>query len=418
VSRAGHAIGPGTAIDWLTTIGPLARRVEDLALALELLAGPDGRDPFLAPVPLADPSAVSLRGLRVAWFLDNGFAPPDAPVAAAVEAAVRALADAGARVTAWMPPGVERTEPLFMHVFLLDGGAGIRRLLDAAGTDPEESSLAGFSAAPAMGIDERVRVVAEWDRLRADLLGWSRDWDLVVSPPNAHAALPHGTTDARMRAFSYTMTWNLAGWPGAVVRAGATPEGLPLGVQLVAPPWREEVALAAAAAIEAALGGWQPPQAGDRGVFRCGSAGGCWASSSLRRLEPFSRSGLLCADDPPVPAGSEGAGGALRRRRARARPRRAGARRADPAPAALDRLGRDRAARRGLPGESLHRVRERPDRRPRRGPRRDERCGCRSSSSSSAGRGSTRASDAQPATAASIARGSASQTDRSPRRRS
>jgi amidase len=260
VSRAGHAIGAGTAIDWLTTIGPLARRVEDLSLALGLLAGPDGRDPFLAPVPLADPASVSLRGLRVAWFLDNGFASPDAPIVAAVETAVRVLGDAGARIVERMPSGVERTEPLFMQVFLLDGGAGIRRLLDAAGTQPHESSLAGFSAAPAMEIDERLRVVAEWDRLRADLLGWSRDWDLVVCPVNAHAALPHGTTDARMRAFSYTMTWNLAGWPGAVVRAGASSEGLPVGVQLVAPPWREEVALAAAAAIETALGGWRPPQ--------------------------------------------------------------------------------------------------------------------------------------------------------------
>lgn len=259
VSRAGHAIGPGTATDWLTTIGPLARWVEDLSLALGLLAGPDGLDPFLAPVPLGDP-VVSVRGLRVAWFLDNGLVPPDAPVAAAVEAAVAVLRDAGAQVTERRPVGVERTEPLFMQAILLDGGPGILRLLDAAGTDPRESSLAGFAGAPAMPTDERLRVIAEWDRLRAELLGWSREWDLVVCPVNAHAALPHGTADAHMRAFSYTMTWNLAGWPGAVVRAGTSPEGLPLGVQLVAPPWREPVALAAAAVIEAALGGWQPPR--------------------------------------------------------------------------------------------------------------------------------------------------------------
>jgi amidase len=63
-----------------------------------------------------------------------------------------------------------------------------------------------------------------------------------------------------MPAFSYTMTWNLTGWPAAVVRAGATAEGLPIGAQLVAPPWREDVALAAAACVEAALGGWRPPQ--------------------------------------------------------------------------------------------------------------------------------------------------------------
>jgi amidase len=260
VPRTGHAIGPGTAIDWLTTIGPLARRVEDLSLALALIAGPDGRDPFLAPVPLGDPAQVDVAGLRVAFFLDNGLAAPDAPVAEAVREAARALAAAGARVEERRPPAVERTEPLFMRVILIDGGAGIRRLLDAAGTRLAESSLAGFTAAPAPSAEERVRLVAEWDALRAELLAWSRDFDLVLSPVNAHAALPHGNVDARMRAFSYTMTWNLAGWPGAVVRAGSTREGLPVGVQLLAPPWREDVALAAAARIESALGGWRPAE--------------------------------------------------------------------------------------------------------------------------------------------------------------
>lgn len=259
VSRAGHAIGPGTAIDALTSIGPLARRSEDLAVALRLLAGPDGRDPFVAPVPLGDPAAIDVAELRVAFFLDNGLAAPDPAVADAVHDAARALADAGARVVERRPPGVERTEPLFMHVILLDGGPGIARLLDAAGTKHEESALRGFLALPAPPVEQRIEWVAQWDGLRAELLAWSRDFDLVVCPPNAHAALPHGSADAHMRGFSYTMTWNLAGWPGAVVRAGTSPEGLPIGVQLVAPPWREDVALAAAARIEAALGGWRPP---------------------------------------------------------------------------------------------------------------------------------------------------------------
>jgi amidase len=55
------------------------------------------------------------------------------------------------------------------------------------------------------------------------------------------------------------MTYNLTGWPGAVVRAGTSPEGLPIGVQVVARPWREDVALAVAQFLEGALGGFQPP---------------------------------------------------------------------------------------------------------------------------------------------------------------
>lgn len=56
-----------------------------------------------------------------------------------------------------------------------------------------------------------------------------------------------------------TYTYNLTGWPAVVVRSGTSPEGLPIGVQVVARPWREDVALAVAQYIETALGGWQCP---------------------------------------------------------------------------------------------------------------------------------------------------------------
>ncbi len=56
------------------------------------------------------------------------------------------------------------------------------------------------------------------------------------------------------------MAYNLTGWPAAVVRAGTSPEGLPVGVQIAAKPWRDDVALAVAAVIEKGFGGWQPPK--------------------------------------------------------------------------------------------------------------------------------------------------------------
>jgi len=257
VPRTGHAIGPGGALEALTQIGPIARRVEDLALVLRLIAGPDGRDPFVAPVPLAEPAGISR--LRVAFFLDNGIAKPDPAVEATVLAAAGALEAAGARVEERRPPGVDETLDLFMRVQLMDGGAELRSLLARCGTRLDESSLAALAHLPAPPVDHRMRVVERWDAFRARLLAWVRDWDLVVSPVCGHAALRHGESDGRIPAFSYTMTWNLTGWPGAVVRAGTSPESLPIGVQLVAPPWREEVALAAAARVEAALGGWRPP---------------------------------------------------------------------------------------------------------------------------------------------------------------
>lgn len=86
-------------------------------------------------------------------------------------------------------------------------------------------------------------------------------YNAILCPANAIPAVPHGTSidDDIISAFSYTVTHNLTGWPGAVVRAGATVDGLPIGVQIVARPWREDVALALAGHIETVTGGWQPP---------------------------------------------------------------------------------------------------------------------------------------------------------------
>ena len=98
-----------------------------------------------------------------------------------------------------------------------------------------------------------------WDRFRTGMLAFFQDYDLLLCPANAYPALPHGETEHHISAFSYTMTFNLTGWPAAVVRGGTSPEGLPIGIQIVAHPWREDMALAAAHVLEQTLGGWQMP---------------------------------------------------------------------------------------------------------------------------------------------------------------
>jgi amidase len=91
--------------------------------------------------------------------------------------------------------------------------------------------------------------------------GMAEAWDLLLCPVEAFPAPLQEARDARA-TFTYTTPFSLVGWPSAVVRAGSSPEGLPIGVQVVAGPWRDDVALAAAHRIEAARGGWQPPLSG------------------------------------------------------------------------------------------------------------------------------------------------------------
>jgi amidase len=79
--------------------------------------------------------------------------------------------------------------------------------------------------------------------------------------PRPRTARGNRSSPDRSPAFSDFQTYNLTGWPSAVVRAGTSEEGLPIGVQVVARPWREDVALAVAKRIEEALGGWQAPPA-------------------------------------------------------------------------------------------------------------------------------------------------------------
>jgi amidase len=80
-----------------------------------------------------------------------------------------------------------------------------------------------------------------------------------VGPTMAMPAIRHGDSTAAWFDDTYSDLHNLTGWPAVVVRGGTSPEGLPIGVQLVAQPWREDVALAGARVVEAASGGWQRP---------------------------------------------------------------------------------------------------------------------------------------------------------------
>ncbi len=89
------------------------------------------------------------------------------------------------------------------------------------------------------------------------------DVDVIVCPAMPQPAILHGGSNDPAFGDSYSDVHNLTGFPAVVVRGGTSPEGLPIGVQLVAGPWREDVALAAARVVEASSGGWRPPPSTD-----------------------------------------------------------------------------------------------------------------------------------------------------------
>jgi amidase len=264
VPRTGHFPPRGGFTTELSQAGPMARRVEDLALMLPIICGVDWRDPTVVPMPLNDASAVDLKSLRVAFHTDNGIATPTPETVEIVRTTARALSDAGINVDEARPAGIEETYELMHSLLGADGGAGVRGLLLMAGTletHPLLQRVQKLLSPRAISTAELNTLLVRLYRFRSRMLSFMEHYDAVISPACAHPATPHGSSfdEHTGSAYSYTMTYNLTGWPSVVVRGGTSPEGLPIGLQVSARPWREDVALALAARIEHEGGGWQRP---------------------------------------------------------------------------------------------------------------------------------------------------------------
>ena len=267
VPRTGQFPQPMGARAPVFHVSLISRHVEDLALALPIIAGPDYRDSSIVGMPLLDPKSVTITGLKVAYFDDDGAASPTKETVAAVRDAARAFAEAGVKVEEKKTPDAEKAGIVYFDMSRGDGGAGTRAFLKSIGSDPIsplfEKALT-YSTGPAMATTtEALAAFVRWDLFRNSMLRFMENYDAVLSPVAPYPALLHGTSfeDANRKGFGYAQTYNLTGWPSATVRIGTSPEGLPLNVQVAAKPWREDIALALAAHLQKSFGGWKMPTA-------------------------------------------------------------------------------------------------------------------------------------------------------------
>ena len=214
-------------------------------------------------MPLDDPGKVELKGLRVAFYTNNGIVTPTYEIIGAVRTAVHALADAGAIVEEACPAGIEQSYASFAISSPLMA-AQAYWLLQMAGTSeihPFVQQFGEILRPHALTTAEFSALLVRWDMFRSTLLSFIENYDVIICPVCATPAWRHSSTitEEQFVAGSYSMTYNLTGWPGVAMRGGTSPEGLPIGVQVVARPWREDVALAVAQHLETVLGGWQRP---------------------------------------------------------------------------------------------------------------------------------------------------------------
>lgn len=260
VPRTGHIVGYGGAFDTFQETGPLARRVGDIGLLLSVLAGPDDWDAAMAPVPLGDPAQVKLDSLRVAYYTDNGIMTPTKEVQAVVTQCVAYFKKLGCKITEAKPPKMAELAEIRGKFNGADDREHIRRLLKLHGTTQASPGLR--VTGELVSSAEFTRLCEAMDAIKSEQLTWFEQYDLIICPASNRAPIRLDFVQApELRSkTSYTSQYNTTGWPAGVVRVATSKEdpGLPLGVQVVAQPWRDDVVLAALAHIEQQTGGWQP----------------------------------------------------------------------------------------------------------------------------------------------------------------
>ncbi len=243
----------------LMCVGPMARYAEDLALLLPIISGPDWTDPYATPAPLLSPDKVTISGLRVGFFTYDGVARVSPETEQAVTRAALAMEQAGCQVTEAAMPDVSDATDIFFSLAGADGG--LRTLKDLEGADGRHHAqfktlLDGFGES--MSLPDFFDLQGRFFAFRARLRRFMADYDLIIAPVTTgpaprHMETPYGIPQDEYflyRAFNYTHIFALTGAPVAVAPMGAQ-DGLPLGVQLAAQPFREDVALAAAAYLQA-----------------------------------------------------------------------------------------------------------------------------------------------------------------------
>ena len=290
--------------------GPLARTVRDLTLCMTAL-DPKRQyrdDPAVAPLPIGDPEAVALRGLRIGVSEDDGFLTPAPTIQRAVRAAAQALRDAGATLVPYQPARVKELCHLWFSVISSDGGQtlrrqlsrdpvckqlrpsmymtlmpgplrqGLARVLDARGEHRLAEMLRTLGS---KHIADLWQLTAQRTALRqGEFDAWNAlELDAVLMPPHVLPAMPLGTSGDLTLTLTYMFRYVMLNFPAGIVPVtrvrrdetdweGPRPldslsrrcaevmrgaAGLPVGVQVAARPYREDVALAVMGAIEARL---------------------------------------------------------------------------------------------------------------------------------------------------------------------
>jgi Asp-tRNA(Asn)/Glu-tRNA(Gln) amidotransferase A subunit family amidase len=248
----------------MSHVGPLARTVQDAALALSVWAGPDERDPQSLPASGEDFARAAdggVHGLRLAWSPDLGYAAVDPEVRSITAAAAKVFATLGAAVEE-AHPGFEDPLTLFVDLTAPYRAAAMAQYLPRWNDRIDPVLRQRLSHGEKMSAVEFERAThrrtAFWQVVRR----FFERYDLLLTPTAAVAAFPIGLLhpaeiegrriENPLQWFPFTFPFAITGQPAITVPCGFTAEGLPVGLQIVGRRFADAGVLRAAAAFEAA----------------------------------------------------------------------------------------------------------------------------------------------------------------------
>jgi Asp-tRNA(Asn)/Glu-tRNA(Gln) amidotransferase A subunit family amidase len=270
IPATGHFPASAGPFALLGVVGPMARTVADLKVLFEVMQGPDDGDPSAAPVPVRWPREEDLKRIRIGYFEDDGRTPVTAETRATVQTASKALQRAGFQMEPFRPDGLEQARQLWWNLFGVAGGMVLGPVTQGHESEigPLLKQFSNWVAAePSHTGESLLETWLQRDVVRIKIFTQMQKYPVLLCPVAAIPAFRHGErswqverkTVKYLDAWSYCEWFNLLGTPAAVVPVGKSPEGLPIGVQLVARPWQEELVLSVAAALEEQCGACGPP---------------------------------------------------------------------------------------------------------------------------------------------------------------
>lgn len=306
LSLSGHApFFSGQSII-ITQPGVLARKVADLSLAMKILSAPGQEvlDYHIPPVAWREPDAVNVKNLRIVFYTDSGVITPSPAIQRAVREAALALEKYGAVVEEWTPKNIVRAVQLYQQLVSADGYATLKKQVGGSKWDKQlkayhqiastpKSLLNGISGiAGLLGLEDmsqslasigEISVTKYWeitqekDDFCSQFLATmnQKQYDAILCPPCALPALTHGDGFFVSEDITYACLYNMLGMPAGVVAATRVREGeeskrnpkksqieavaykieqgsagLPIGVQVCARHWREDIVLAVMSILE------------------------------------------------------------------------------------------------------------------------------------------------------------------------